>query len=69
MPSGSGSPTGRTPHERSRVPQQCSGVTSRSVPPTDRVPDQRPVWASRWVSNTTFPFERMYWRGSAMAGM
>ncbi len=69
MPSVSGSPTGRTPQERSRVPQQRSGVTATSVPPTESVPDQRPVWASRWVSKTTRPLLRRYWRGSATAGM
>ena len=40
-----------------------------SVPPTDSVPVQHPVWASRWVSKTTLPLLRMYCRGSAMAGM
>ena len=69
MPSVSGSPTGRTPQERSRVPQQRSGVTAMSAPSIDSVPDQHPVWASRWVSKTTLPLLRMYWRGSAMAGM
>ena len=68
MPSVSGSPTGRTPQDRSRVPQHRSGVTARSVPPTESVPDQRPVCASRWVSKTTLPLLRMYWRGSAIAG-
>ena len=33
-PGGSGSPTGRMPHERSRVPTQRSGVTAISVPST-----------------------------------
>ena len=69
MPSLSGSPTGRTPQERSRVPQQRSGVTGRSTPPTESVPDHVPVWARRWVSKTTLPLLRMYWRGSSMAGM
>ncbi len=69
MPSVSGSPTGRTPQDRSRVPQQWSGVTATSFPPTDSVPLQHPVWARRWVSKTTLPLLRMYCRGSAMAGM
>ena len=50
-------------------PPTTPGVTSISVPPTVSAPDQRPVWASRWVSKTTLPLLRMYWRGSATAGM
>ena len=38
MPSASGSPTGRTPQERSRVPQHRSGETDSSVSPTERRP-------------------------------
>ena len=38
MPSGWGSPTGRTPHERSRVPPQRSGVTAISSPATAMKP-------------------------------
>ena len=69
MPSLSRSPTGRMPQERSRTPRQVSGLTAISVPPTESVPVQRPVWASRWVSKTTLPRLRRYWRGSAMAGV
>ena len=68
MPSGWGSPTGRIPQERSRLPPQVSGVTAMSSPPTVSVPSQRPFWAKRWVSNTTDPRLRMYWRGSSNAG-
>ena len=55
MPGGSGSPTGRMPHERSRVPHHVSGVTLNSLPSTTRCPDQHPVWAKRELSNVTRP--------------
>ena len=49
-PAGSGSPTGRMPHERSRVPHHTSGVTSYVVPSTRNSPAQLPVWANRQAS-------------------
>ena len=52
-PWGSDSPTGRIPHERSRVPTHVSGVTAISVPSTERVPSQVPTWANRCALRVT----------------
>ncbi len=68
MPSGSFSPTGRTPHDRSRDPQVVAGSTFRSRPATLSVPLHEPICASRWVSNMTRAPWRMNWLGSATAG-
>ncbi len=54
LPAGAASPTGRMPHERSRVPTQRSGVTARSEPSTAMVPSQVPTWANRWASRIVF---------------
>ncbi len=45
MPGASGSPTGRTPHDRSRTPFQTSGVTSKIRPAAVSVPSQTPTCA------------------------
>ena len=55
MPGCSGSPTGRTPHERSRAPFQRSGVTSKLRPAAVIVPSHVPTCAYRVTSWMTRP--------------
>ena len=69
-PGCSASPTGRTPHERSRVPFHRSGVTSKRLAARPRAsPPRIPSARSGIVSNITRPCLRMNCRGSSNAGI
>ena len=62
---GVGSPTGRTPHDRSLVPYTRSiGI---SAPPAAIRPDQVPHCVSRVESITSFVPTVIVWRGSSSA--
>ena len=65
---GSDSPTGRIPHERSRVPTQVAGSTAIVSPSASIDHDQVPTWANRHASSVMRPFWRQTCRGSSTAG-
>ena len=52
-PAGSGSPIGRMPQDRSRLPIHTAGSTVISSPSMAMTPLQEPNWANRCASSVT----------------